>query len=56
MFKLIILCIFDPFAQMADSEAILDPGFERQDQAELRALLWLKYRPNDIVMLESVST
>lgn len=52
MFKLIILCVFEPKAQMADSEQILGE-FDTSSHAELRALRWLTYRPNDIVMLES---
>ena len=51
MFKLIIFCVYDPKAQMKPSEVELDQEYN-QGQAELRALRWLTYRPNDIVMLE----
>lgn len=51
MFKLTILCIFDPMAQMEDAEMALPTEFETESQAKLRALRWLMYRPNDIVML-----
>lgn len=54
-FKLVVLCIFDPWAKMKDAVTVLDPGFDNSAQAELRALLWLTYRPNDIVMLEPVA-
>jgi hypothetical protein len=51
MFKLIIFCVYDPWARMKNTEVELDQEYN-QGQAELRALRWLIYRPNDIVMLE----
>ena len=51
MFHLFILCIFDRMAQMPDKEFVLPTEYEYANQAELRALRWLLYRPNDIVML-----
>lgn len=53
MFKLVILCIFDPWAKMPDKPYEMETEFENQGQAELRAFRWLLYRPNDIVMLET---
>lgn len=52
-FKLIILCQYDPWAKMKNDEQELDLDFNLE-QAEFRALRWLMYRPNDIVMLEPV--
>ena len=51
--KLIIYCVYDPFAKMKPSEVELDQEFN-ESQAELRALRWLMYRPNDIVMVVPV--
>ncbi len=50
MWKLIILCVYDPWAKMKDDEQELDLNFTLE-QAQLRAELWLTYRPNDLVML-----
>lgn len=49
--KLIILCIYDKLTGWSPKEFELPTEFESQSQAELRALLWLSYRPNDLVML-----
>lgn len=51
MFKLIIFCVYDPFSKMKPTEVELDEEYT-EDQAALRALRWLLYRPNDIVMME----
>lgn len=53
-YKLIIICIYEPMAKMKETEVELDEEYT-QNQAELRALRWLTYRPNDIVMLEEAS-
>ena len=50
MYKLLILCQYDPWAKMKPDEVELDREFELY-QAERRALLWLTYRPKDLVML-----
>lgn len=55
MHKLVILEVFDPWSKMPDRESKNVFEFERQSRAELRALLWLLYRPNDIVMLVDIS-
>lgn len=55
MYHLVILCVFDPFAKMNDREVQLDTEYEYSSQAELRALRWLEYRPNDIIMLEFIA-
>jgi predicted anti-sigma-YlaC factor YlaD len=54
MWRIVILCIHDPKAEMPDKEFIIDHEYEYSSQAELRGLRWLLYRPNDIVMLEPV--
>lgn len=54
MHKLVILCVFDPYARMADREYVVPEDYDTSSQAELRALRWLMYRPNDIVMLVEV--
>lgn len=51
MFKLVILCVFDPVAGMPDKVFEAINAFENSDQAEARAIRWLTYRPKDIVML-----
>jgi hypothetical protein len=51
MYKITVLCIFDPLSKMDDSEMALPTEYETSSKAELRALRWLLYRPNDIVML-----
>lgn len=56
MFRLAVLCVFDPMAKMPDREEILSTEFDTEDQACLRALLWLEYRPNDIIMLVEAET
>ena len=50
MFKLIILCKYDLLANMKTDVVELDQEYN-EAQAELRALRWLLYRPNDLVML-----
>lgn len=53
MYNLNILAIHDPASGLEDKE-ILDPtDYETSSQAELRALRWLTYCPNDIVMLDT---
>jgi len=52
MFKLVILCVFDILTRQESEVHTMRQDFETSAQAELRALLWLQYRPNDIVMLE----
>lgn len=52
MFKLVVLCKYDPKANMPDKEFEIPTEFEDSPAAELRAMRWLLYRPNDIVMLE----
>lgn len=49
-FKLIIFCVYEPLARMKHTEVELDQEFN-ESQAELRALRWLMYRPNDLVMM-----
>lgn len=51
VFKLVILCVFDPVAGMPDKVFEAINAFENSDQAEARAIRWLTYRPKDIVML-----
>lgn len=51
MFALSILCIFEPLAEMPNQVVHLPTEFENPDRAALRAMRWLMYRPNDIVML-----
>lgn len=51
MFKITILRKFDPMSAMPDSVFELPVEYKNSSQAELRALLWLTYRPRDIVML-----
>lgn len=51
MFKLVILCVFDPLTKMPDKEYVVPEEYEHSGHAELRALRWLMYRPKDIVML-----
>ena len=51
MFKLIVLAIHDKKSGMRDKVFELNLEAETQEDAELRALLWLNYCPNDIVML-----
>lgn len=51
MFKLVILCVFEPLAKMPDKEFVLPDEYEDSPHAELRAMRWLMNRPNDIVML-----
>lgn len=51
MLSLTILCVYDPKSEMPDKEFELPTEFETSSQAELRALRWLTYRPNDIIML-----
>jgi hypothetical protein len=53
MFQLIIFCVFDRMSQMDDKEFVLPTEYETSAHAELRALRWMMYRPNDIVMLVS---
>lgn len=55
MHKLIIYCSYEPMAQMKPSEVELDEDYT-ESQAELRALRWLMYRPDDLVMLISSET
>jgi hypothetical protein len=50
MYKLIIWCKYDSWAKMKPDEVELDQEYN-EAQAELRALRWLLYRPNDLVML-----
>lgn len=50
MHKLVIWTKHDPLAGIPDREAAGAFEFEKFEQAELRALLWLLYCPNDIVM------
>lgn len=54
MLKLVILCVFDPKAKMADKEYLVPDEYETSSQAELRALRWMMYRPYDIVMLVEI--
>lgn len=54
MFKLVVLAVHDFKSGMLDKEARGNFDFETSNQAELRALLWLMYCPNDIVMLVEV--
>lgn len=51
MFKLVVLCVFDPVADLPDKVFEAINAFNTSDQAERRALRWLAYRPNDIIML-----
>lgn len=51
MFQLTVLCVHDPKAEMPDKEFEIPKDFEYLSKAEARALRWLTYRPNDIVML-----
>lgn len=51
MYKLIILCRYAALTGWSDKEFVLDTEFDTTSQAELRALRWLIYRPDDIVML-----
>lgn len=56
MYKLDIYCVYDPWTKKSPHSSSLKPtvkldqGYD-ENQAELRALLWLTYRPNDIVMV-----
>lgn len=56
MFKLVILNRYDPLSKMPDKEFELDTDFATSSAAELRALRWLLYRPNDYVMLIELET
>lgn len=51
MHKLAILAVHDAKAGLPDREVQGAFEFDTVEQAELRALLWLLYCPNDIVML-----
>lgn len=53
MYKLTVLCIFDKLTGWTPKEFALPTEFDNSSQAELRAMRWLMYRPNDIVMLVS---
>lgn len=54
MFKLTILCRYDPMSELSDLEIELPMEYENEDKATLRAMRWLIYRPNDIIALVSV--
>lgn len=56
MYELHIYVEFDPLAKIPPREQSLPYEFETSDQAELRALLYLSYCPNDIVMLVEFKT
>ena len=56
MYKLVVLCRYDPLTKAPDQEQALNHEFETSALAELRALLWLHYRPNDLVMLVEIET
>lgn len=56
MFKLVILAIHDPLANMEDKVFEIDTDFADSSGAELRAMRWLLYRPNDIIMLQEIQT
>lgn len=56
MFELYIYVVPDPLAQLAPYESKGVYEFETSAQAELRALLYLSYAPNDIVMLVEFET
>lgn len=51
MFKLVVLCVYEPIAKLPDKAFEAVNAFSTSEQAEKRALRWLAYRPNDIVML-----
>lgn len=51
MFKLVILCVFEPLAKMPERISELSDEFNSIDQAALRAYRWMMYRPNDIIMI-----
>lgn len=51
MHRLTVLAIHDPKSGMPDKEFADLTEYDNQGQAELRALRWLMYCPNDIVML-----
>jgi hypothetical protein len=51
MFKLVIVTVFSPVADMPDKVFDAINSFKTSEQAERRALRWLEHRPNDIVML-----
>jgi hypothetical protein len=54
MYKLVVLCVFDPLSKMRDREEVIRDEFETESQVELRALRWMMYRPHDICMLVGV--
>lgn len=54
MYKLTILCRYEKLANMPDKEFEIPTDFDTSSQAELRAMRWLTYRPNDIVMLTEI--
>jgi hypothetical protein len=51
MFALTILCMYDKLTGWPPAPFHLSTEFDTSAQAELRALRWLMYRPNDIIML-----
>lgn len=51
MYALTILCKYDKLTGWTPKEFHLPTEFDTSAQAELRALRWLMYRPNDVVML-----
>lgn len=55
MFKLIILCKYHDLTGWSDQEFALPTEFDTSSQAELRALRWMLYRPDDIIMLEEAA-
>lgn len=56
MYELYIYVVPDPLAQLPPFEKKAQYEFETSEQAELRALLYLSYCPNDIVMLVEFET
>jgi hypothetical protein len=51
MYRLVILAIHHPKARKPDHEVKGHFEYDSSSQAELRALRWLMYCPDDIVML-----
>lgn len=51
MFKLVILAIHDRKARMPDRVARGNFEYDTQKAAEERGAQWLRYCPNDIVMI-----
>lgn len=55
MFALTMVAIHTPLAEMPDAVIYDRTEYDNESQAELRALRWLSYAPDDIVMLHDDS-